>query len=709
MTKYDWSGLNRDLLARCPAVLHEWFPAGKQQGNYFCIGNLYGDAGDSLKVSLTKGTWRDYAGSDDDHGDLVGLYARSRGLGMGDAARELGGERLANGAGRPPARPQANGHTVTPPAPEAPPAPAETPSLRHPRFGPPAGQWCIRDADGHPIHYVARYDTEDGKEVVPWTWDGHQWRMKGPAALRPLYGLDRLAAEPEKGVVVVEGEKCADVAQALLGSHYVAVTWTGGSSAVPQADWAPLHGRKVLIWPDADKPGKQAAQRIAGLLVEHCPRVVLVNVDDQESKWDIADGDWKDGRELMLWLRPRVVPYEAAAIVQLPAPEAPPPDAAEYTSIRHAVEDLGLLRTDRGKPIANMANAAAVLERHPRTAGTLWFNAFANQSMVGDDDIRDEHINAWVHWMQTEFDLTSIGSQHVYEGVTYVARKNTRNPVADYLGSVTWDGQGRIDTFFPDYCGCAFDDYHQTASKNFWISMAARVLKPGCEVHQMVVLHGRQGLGKTSLFKIVGGPWFTTCTDSLDDKDFFMGLRGRLIVEIGEMDSFSKSDIGRVKLIVTSSTDRMRDPYARITSQHPRAGILVGSTNEPQFLQDHTGGRRFVPIEMTRRLDMERLEAERDQLFAEAVVRYRQGEPWHIEAPEAAQHQELARQEDPWEDEARGFLSDRLTVTVRELLDHLKIDPGQRQRLHQARAYKVLHALGWGSSDRKTWRRLGSL
>lgn len=701
MTKYDWSGLNRDLLARCPSVLYEWFPAGKQQGTYFAIGNLSGDAGDSLKVSLVTGLWRDWAGGDDDHGDLLSLYARARGIGMGDAARELGGERVANGTTHTPALPAPTPPVVA----EAPPRPSQTPSLRHPRHGDASASWCLRDAAGEPIHYVARYDTDTGKEIVPWTWDGQQWRMKGPAAPRPLYGLDRLAARPDLGVLVVEGEKCADVATRLIGTRYVCVTWTGGASAIAATDWTPVYGRKVLIWPDADAPGRSAAQKLAGMLSAHCTVVATIQVDDQPSKWDIADGDWADERELLAWMKKRVEIYQAAQIVSLPSIEA------EFTSIRHAIESLNLQRNGNGAPVTNMANVAAVFEGHPLTAGKLWKNGFSQEMFYtgadGDEPIGDEHILRWTHWMQTEFDLQKIGKEHVYDGMAYVAAKHMRNPVKDYLRGLTWDGEARLDLFLPLYCGVPMDDYHCTASKNFWISLVARALQPGCQVHQMLVLYGRQGLGKTSLFQLIGGEWFATNSASLDDKDFFLGLRGRLILEIGEMDAFSKADIGRVKLIVSGNSDRLRDPYARVTTNTPRSCLLVGTVNEQHFLSDSTGNRRFVPVEMCKQLDFQRLQDERDQLFAEAVVRFDQGETWHIEAPAAKEHQEASRMPDPWETEIRDILTGRLSVTVREILADLKIESGQRQRSHLGRVYKALHALGWRAEGKggETWRR----
>lgn len=174
--------------------------------------------------------------------------------------------------------------------------PADTPapdmSTRH--WGEPVRVWTYRDAAGAVLFHVARYEyVEDGKrkKVTPqWTWgsvDGGKkwgWGMGHFSAPRPLYGLDRLAKRPAAPVLICEGEKAADAGAELL-PPYVSITWAGGSNAVGKADWSPLKGRRVLIWPDRDlqeypeghpaagmikpadeQPGMMAAAEIAGIL-----------------------------------------------------------------------------------------------------------------------------------------------------------------------------------------------------------------------------------------------------------------------------------------------------------------------------------------------------------------------------------------------------------------------------------------------------------
>jgi uncharacterized protein (DUF927 family)/5S rRNA maturation endonuclease (ribonuclease M5) len=186
------------------------------------------------------------------------------------------------------------------------PADAPAPTFRHPEFGEPVEVYPYRGADDALLGHVARYEPAgQRKQFVPWTlWrEGGRlrWRMKHWPSPRPLYGLDRLAASPSASVVVVEGEKCADAARAVF-PRSVVVTSPGGSNAPHKADWSPLEGRKVLIWPDADEAGAKYARVVAEILGEVgvaelrtvdafalASRTVLDEPRDPPEGWDAAD------------------------------------------------------------------------------------------------------------------------------------------------------------------------------------------------------------------------------------------------------------------------------------------------------------------------------------------------------------------------------------------------------------------------------------
>jgi uncharacterized protein (DUF927 family) len=146
---------------------------------------------------------------------------------------------------------------------DAPPAP-----LAHPKYGKPAARWPYADAGGATMFHHCRFEPAgERKQFAPLTlWRAPSgrpvWKWKAPPAPRPLFGLDRLAARPQAVVVVAEGEKACEAA-ALLLPDAVPVTWQGGAGAVDKAEWTPLAGRTVWLWPDADEPGRNAMRRAA--------------------------------------------------------------------------------------------------------------------------------------------------------------------------------------------------------------------------------------------------------------------------------------------------------------------------------------------------------------------------------------------------------------------------------------------------------------
>lgn len=147
----------------------------------------------------------------------------------------------------------------------------------------PDGYWIYRDEDDKILCMVCRYNRADGvKEYIPFMpmRDKNNqvtWQSGWPKEPRPLYGLYRLALNPQKKVLLVEGEKAAAAARDMpMFADYVPMTWPGGAKAFGKVDWSPLIGRDVVIWPDNDDAGKNAAKKIAAILVESGSRSVKI-------------------------------------------------------------------------------------------------------------------------------------------------------------------------------------------------------------------------------------------------------------------------------------------------------------------------------------------------------------------------------------------------------------------------------------------------
>jgi hypothetical protein len=176
------------------------------------------------------------------------------------------------------------------------PAHAPAPPTEHHQLGKPNQKWSYLDAIGGLMGHVLRFDTVDGeKEFRPLTlWrDGSgrlEWRWEGWPLPRPLYGLKELADRPSATVVVCEGEKSTDAARHLL-PYFVVVTSSNGSPGAKQADWSTLRGRNVVIWPDADAPGRKYARAVTECLaaVGAGSMAVVSPPGGVKEGWDAAD------------------------------------------------------------------------------------------------------------------------------------------------------------------------------------------------------------------------------------------------------------------------------------------------------------------------------------------------------------------------------------------------------------------------------------
>jgi putative DNA primase/helicase len=358
----SFKDMNAAALARCPALLESWLPGGKLQGREFMCSDLKGGPGSSLSVNIETGQWADFA-TDDKGGDLVSLYAAIKGLKQGAALRGLADELGVTGGAcqvksKPKPKAMCQEWTAIMPIP----ADAPGPTFEHVTHGTPSAKWAYRDRVGNPLGYTCRFDTQTSdKAILPRTFcrgpEGRsEWRWQSFPEPRPLYGLDRLAqADAKASVLLVEGEKTADAAARLLDpARIVCMTWPGGSPAVGKVDLSPLAGRFVRIFPDADKPGFEAAIALAVRLKEAgvaCLRIVEPP-GGVASGWDLADAEAEDWTALRVreWLvsrdgTPEWFQGRAQEIfgidIRSDAPEAEEIKSPQFRAAMRAIDDIG--------------------------------------------------------------------------------------------------------------------------------------------------------------------------------------------------------------------------------------------------------------------------------------------------------------------------------------------------------------------------------
>lgn len=406
-----------------------------------------------------------------------------------------------------------------------------------------------------------------------------------------------------------------------------------------------------------------------------------------------------------------------------------------------------LITTRDGDAKACTYNLMLVLEHDPELAGLFWLDEFGNRVVldrappwVGGNreeftEIDAVELSAWIADPRRGYGLT-VGTDLVLACVEAMARRRKRHSVREYLEGLQWDGTARVERLFVDLFGAEDNAYNRGASICMMVSAVSRILghdlrqpHKASKVDFMVVLEGKQGRGKTTgVLELFTAQWYAEATESPAHKDFYQCLRGCWVVEIGEMESFSKAEVGKVKQAITTRFDTYRPSYGRSVRKFRRECVFVGTTNTDEYLRDASGARRFLPV-LVGQVDVPAIMRLRDQLWAEAVHLYRKGVQWWALPPGAEREQDARYSEDVWteriyrwtmgkagEDAYRAIsLRDDLgepklaeyggplEFTVAEVLTFaIGVDAARQDRAASTRVGQILTRIGF-SKHKPTW------
>lgn len=361
----------------------------------------------------------------------------------------------------------------------------------------------------------------------------------------------------------------------------------------------------------------------------------------------------------------------------------------------------------KGEVTNDLANVLAYLEHDDAWRERLRFNEARQRIEVLDGvDWRtwqDADDTDAAVWFQRARGLR-VRPESVCQAVQAVARRQSCNPLTDYLSSLVWDGVPRLERWLSAYAGAADTAFVRAAGACWLRSAVARAFCPGIKVDAALVLEGGQGAGKSSLFRVIGGEYFTDDIHDLGHKDAAVAMAGAWIVELPELSAMGRTDLETLKAASSRQVDRYRPPYGRAMVEQPRRCVFGGTTNRSEYLRDETGNRRWLPVRVLS-VDLDRLRRERDQLLAEAVASWRSTGPIALPPEvwgEASEEQAARVESDPWEDKVAEACKGEAEVTVvRVLTSGLGLELGKVTQREQNRVARCLVRLGWERFQRR--------
>lgn len=330
----------------------------------------------------------------------------------------------------------------------------------------------------------------------------------------------------------------------------------------------------------------------------------------------------------------------------------------------------------KGNAKSTAANIMLVLENDPKLKGHLWHDLFSGFDLVKGGLPWDKSATQWSgrddanlrYYFDSVYGIT--GKDKIKDCKDALLTKYRVHPIRDYLNALVWDGVPRLERLIIDYIGAEDTPLNRAMTKKHFTAAVARIMEPGCKYDYCLIMTGAEGIGKSTLLGIMGGEWFNDSLTTTEGKEGMEQLRRSWIIELAELSSIRRSDVEQVKNYITRRDDIYRAAYGTVVEKHPRQCVFFGTTNETYFLKGDTGNRRFWIIDVNKDLrrcgnTAEALRADRDQLWAEAVQLYRDGELLYL--PDALEQEARQKQvaynddvDDPMAEMLRLFLDTKL-------------------------------------------------
>jgi predicted P-loop ATPase len=553
-------------------------------------------------------------------------------------------------------------------------------------------EYIYHDRNGQPLIKVTRIDDGNGKKrIFQSHWNGINWvkgltdQIKNNVTIYQ-YAKVKAAIEQGKTIFLVEGEGIAD----LLWEMGIPATTTIGGAGKYRAygNYKPdLENAILVLCPDRDEPGLKHMEDI----FQDFPEARWLYAPPNEFFWTHLPKS--GGLDLQDWIK----------------------DGATVDDILQAIENRrvvvdslnNILKIDaqRERPTTSKHEKQFNMIRAVWGERLRW-NILKKYVELDGKRLPLDHIDLTVA-LDVHIDISKERARGI---VLQLAKENAYSPVVDYLQQVSEKHKNVdltiLDTMAERYFGTN-DPLHAALMKRTMIAAVARAYQPGCKHDNITILQGKQKSLKSTFWEVLAGEDFFTDDISGTEKDEIMKISQYWLLEYAEFENaYKKKDVSQLKAFLSRRRDSMRPPYGKDIEDFPRPSIMVGSTNQNEFLYDPTGERRYwVILVKVNRINIAQLKLERDLLWAAAVAAYKNGEQWHLTQAEDAAL-EIANKQfsstDPWEPVIMAWANLRQETNIPEILtDVLKIDLAKQSRSEQHRVASILRANGWVRGDRK--------
>lgn len=415
-----------------------------------------------------------------------------------------------------------------------------------------------------------------------------------------------------------------------------------------------------------------------------------------------------DRAELYLW---REMCLKAAPVGK--GAVASPEEFEELAELGPSDAMPRLRRSTKRGYDANMLNLVRALEAHHWGGFEVAYDCFRDEVLIREGrgerrPITDADHNEMRYAFEAKGFVT-IGREVMRDAVDTVARRSVVDAAQEWLAGLGWDGVERVSRFLVDYFGVVDSPYARAVSDYLWTELAGRVIEPGCKADMSVALIGIQGVKKTTAVSAIAPfrRWFTEVSFHDSEADAARKMRGCVVGELPELAGFKKKEIEQSRAFLSRTHEIWVPKYKELAISYPRRIALIATTNEQEFLVDHAGNRRWLPVRCERAVDIDAIRRDRDQLWAEAAVLFTVGGVAWREAERLAPavHEEHIER-DEWDDAILEWLYepglDGVTPASREFLrirevamGALKIEIGRADKRVERRIAQCLIRIGY--------------